>query len=98
MKDFRVAWANACKKAGAPGRVCHDLRRSRARVPIRAGVPQSVAMRLLGHKTPSMFLRYDVAATEDLSRAVAAVESARNGTPAAQNHPTLHEAERGGAK
>jgi integrase len=84
VKDFRTAWANACKGAGVPGRVCHDLRRSRARALSRAGVPQSVAMRLLGHKTPSMFLRYDVAATDDLANAVAAVESAGNGTPAVQ--------------
>jgi integrase len=74
VKDFRIAWANACKVAGAPGRVPHDLRRSRARALTRAGVPQSIAMRLLGHKTPSMFLRYDVAATEDLAEAVAAAE------------------------
>src|SRR5262249_43845452 len=53
-----------------------DLRRSRARVLSRAGVPQSVAMRLLGHKTPNMFLRYDVAATDDLADAVAAAERA----------------------
>ena len=52
----------------------HDLRRSRARALTRAHVPQSVAMRLLGHKTASMFLRYDVAATEDLAEAVAAAE------------------------
>jgi hypothetical protein len=34
-----------------------------------------------------MFLRYDVAATDDLARAVAAVESAGNGTPAVRQHP-----------
>jgi integrase len=74
VKDFRIAWANACKAAGIPGRVPHDLRRSRARALSRAQVPQSVAMRLLGHKTPNMFLRYDVAATDDLADAVAAAE------------------------
>lgn len=74
VKDFREAWRLACERAGVPGRVPHDLRRSRARALTRAHVPQSVAMRLLGHKTSSMFLRYDVAATEDLAEAVAAVE------------------------
>jgi integrase len=74
VKDFREAWRLACERAGVPGRVPHDLRRSRARALTRAHVPQSVAMRLLGHKTASMFLRYDVAATEDLAEAVAAVE------------------------
>jgi integrase len=75
VKDFREAWRRACEKAGVPGRVPHDLRRSRARALTRAHVPQSVAMRLLGHKTANMFLRYDVAATEDLAEAVAAAET-----------------------
>jgi hypothetical protein len=37
-------------------------------------------MRLLGHKTASMFLGYDVVATDDLSDAVAAAETQPNGT------------------
>lgn len=74
VKDFREAWRLACQRAGVQGRVPHDLRRSRARALTRAHVPQSVAMRLLGHKTASMFLRYDVAAIEDLAEAVAAAE------------------------
>ncbi len=80
VKDFREAWRSACERAGVPGRVPHDLRRSRARALTRAHVPQSVAMRLLGHKTASMFLRYDVAATEDLAEAVAAAESPKRRT------------------
>lgn len=84
VRDFRGAWENACEKAGVPGRVPHDLRRSRARVLSRTGVPQSVAMRLLGHKTSSMFLRYDVAATEDLAQAVTAAEPPLKGTRKAQ--------------
>jgi integrase len=76
VKDFREAWRRACEQAGIPGRVPHDLRRSRARALTRAHVPQSVAMRLLGHKTASMFLRYDVVAIEDLAEAVAAAEAA----------------------
>lgn len=84
IKDFREAWRLACERAGIPGRVPHDLRRSRARVLSRANVPQSVAMRLLGHKTPNMFLRYDVVATEDLALAVAAAERSPNGTIAVQ--------------
>lgn len=78
VKDFREAWRQACERAGVPGRVPHDLRRSRARALTRAHVPQSVAMRLLGHQTASMFLRYDVAATEDLADAVAAAEEPKD--------------------
>ena len=74
VKDFRTAWANACEAAGIPGRVPHDLRRSRARALSRAQVSQSAAMKTLGHKTPSMYLRYDVAGSEDVADAVAASE------------------------
>jgi len=35
-------------------------------------------MRLLGHKTASMFLRYDVLSLDDLSDAVARAEVQRN--------------------
>ena len=80
VKDFRGAWARACREADVPGRMPHDLRRSRARALTRAGVPQSVAMRLLGHKTASMFLLYDVAAIEDLANAVTAAEPPLKGT------------------
>jgi hypothetical protein len=34
-------------------------------------------MRLPGHKTAHMFLRYDAAATEDLAQAAAAAEKRR---------------------
>src|SRR5262245_61688631 len=76
--------ARACSEAGVT-RVPHDLRRSRACALTRASVPQSVAMRLLGHKTASMFLRYDVAGIDDLADAVATAEKSANGTTAVQN-------------
>ena len=60
IKDFRAAWANACKAAGVPGRLVHDFRRTAVRNLERAGVPRSAAMKLTGHKTEAVYRRYAI--------------------------------------
>lgn len=92
--DFKRSWATACRAAGAPGLLFHDLRRSAVRNMIRAGVPQSVAMRISGHKTTAMFLRYDITSEEDKREALAKVD-AHNAVHAA-SAPTLAAFERRG--
>jgi len=42
-----------------------DLRRTAARNMIRGGVPQSIAKRVTGHRSDSMFERYDIASMDD---------------------------------
>ena len=57
---FRAAWTNACKSAGCPDALVHDMRRSAVRTFERAGVPRSVAMSIVGHKTESIYRRYAI--------------------------------------
>lgn len=68
LGDFRKRWVTACKAARVPGRLFDDLRRSAVRDMIRSGVPQSVAMSISGHRSTSIFLRYDIASDADRPR------------------------------
>jgi Dehydratase family len=79
-----AAWQAAATK------LVHDFRRTAVRNLERAGVPRSVAMKLTGHKTESVYRRYAIVAASDLVEGVkklAALHATEAATPA--HRPTL---------
>jgi integrase len=76
ITSFNKAWKHACRTAGCPGRIPHDMRRSAVRNLVRAGISQTVAMKMTGHKTDSVFRRYDIVSDGDLHAAARLLDAA----------------------
>lgn len=91
-QNLRTEWEKACAACGLgtletvkktrwayhrySGLIIHDLRRSAVRNLVNAGVPELVAMRISGHKTRSVFDRYHIVSTDDVSAAMRRLETA----------------------
>lgn len=68
LKEVRESWNSAVKRAGYPGLLMHDLRRTACRNMVqKAKIPRANAKVISGHLTDSMFERYNIVDPDDIT-------------------------------
>jgi len=82
ISEVKTAWNKTRQRARLSHLLIHDLRRTAVRNMIRAGIPEKQAMRISGHKTRSMFDRYDITDERD-------IQSRRRTSPKWTGGPSL---------
>lgn len=66
--SIRRTWNSAAKRAGYPGLLLHDMRRTACRNMVqKAKIPRALAKLISGHLTDSMFDRYNIVDPEDIT-------------------------------
>jgi hypothetical protein len=94
---YEFALQARAKEAGVAGRLLHDFRRTAVPNLERAGVPRSVAMAMVGHRTEAICHRYAIVAESDL-KAGAERLAALHATQADEPRTVLPLAEGAGAR
>ena len=69
IRNYYKAWRKACIAAKLPAKIPHDFRRTAVRNLVRSGVSEHTAMMITGHRTRSVFDRYDIVDERDLEAA-----------------------------
>ena len=85
MGEFRKVWRRACAEAGVSGKLFHDFRRTAVRNMVRAGVNPDIARQISGHRTPTIFSRYNIIDEADLRRAIDHTSDYLAGLPVKSN-------------
>ena len=80
VQDFKKAWKTACVKAGCPGMLRHDFRRTAVRNMVNLGVPERVAMKVSGHRSRTVFDRYHIVSPGDLQEVARKLTGTFSGT------------------
>ena len=74
IRSFRKAFKAAAKEVGYDGLLPHDMRRSAIRNFRKAGLSESDGMKLSGHRTRSVYDRYNIFDDRDLAESMNRVQ------------------------